>query len=54
MESLRSRPGLTSTVAGVIFSVIVFVLGGGRPDPSGFGLAALLGGVFAVSMYAAG
>ena len=51
MESLRSRPAAASTVAGLIFAALVFVLGGGC-GPVGVGLAALLGVVFAVSMYA--
>ena len=51
MDMLRSRPGLASTVAGVIFAVLMFVLGGGG-GVVGLALAALLGGVFAGSMYA--
>jgi O-antigen/teichoic acid export membrane protein len=52
MELLRSRPGLTSIVGGVLFAALTFVLGGGR-GLLGVALAAVLGVVFAISMYAA-
>lgn len=51
MESLQSQPGLTSTVAGISFAALMFVLGGGD-GLVGLALAAVIGGVFAVSMYA--
>jgi membrane protease YdiL (CAAX protease family) len=51
MEQLRSRHGLTSTVAGIVVAALLFALGGGS-GPVGLVLAAMLGGVFAASMYA--
>ena len=52
MERLRSRPGITSVVGGILFGLVLLVVGGGDLTPVKFGLAAFLGIVFAVSMYA--
>jgi hypothetical protein len=52
MDTLRSRPGLTSIVAGLVVTALVFVVGGGE-GLVGFSLAALVGAVFAATMYAA-
>ena len=52
MEFLRSHPGATSAAAGILFAIGGFVLGGGSTTPVGIVLAALLGAVFAVAMYA--
>ena len=49
---VRRNPGVTSIVAGVLFAVLMFLVGGGgRLDALNVALAAVVGGVFAVAMY---
>jgi len=49
---LRRHRGITSIAGGALFALLVILVGaGGRVDPVGVGLAAVMGLVFAAAMY---